>query len=78
MPIVNVKLLAGAYTEKQKHAMIHEMTQALVNVSGETVRQQVIVMIEEVPDGMWGIGGNRLTVAEIEERRRKRAASGTA
>jgi 4-oxalocrotonate tautomerase family enzyme len=76
MPIVTVKVLAGAFSEDQRHAMIDEITQAVVKVGGDGIRPSVHVLVEEVPSGMWGIGGARLTTEEIMARRRQRSASG--
>jgi 4-oxalocrotonate tautomerase len=73
MPIVNVKVLAGAFSTEQRHAMIGEITDAMARIGGEGMRPAVHVLVEEVPSGMWGIGGKRLTSEEIEARRRQRA-----
>lgn len=77
MPIVSVKVLDGAFTDAQKHAMIDEITNAMVKIGGDGIRPAVHVLVEVIPSGMWGIGGGRLTREEIEERRRQRAARGT-
>jgi 4-oxalocrotonate tautomerase len=77
MPIVNVKVLAGAFSDEQKHAMIDEITNALTRIGGDGIRPSVHVLVEDIASGMWGIGGTRLTTEEIMERRRKRAAAGT-
>ena len=77
MPIVNVKVLEGAFSAEQKHAMIAEITEAMVKIGGAGIRPAVHVLVEDIPSGMWGICGNRLTKEEIEERRRQRAATGT-
>lgn len=77
MPIVNVKVIEGAFSDAQKHAMIDEITNAIVKIGGDGIRPAVHVLVEEITSGMWGIGGNRLTKEEIEERRRQRAARGT-
>lgn len=77
MPIVNVKVLEGAFSTEQKHAMIAEITNTMVKIGGDGIRPSVHVLVEDVASGMWGIGGNRLTREEIAERRRQRAAKGT-
>jgi 4-oxalocrotonate tautomerase len=76
MPIVNVKVLTGAFSHAQKQAMIDEITNVMARIGGEGMRPNVHVLVEEIASGMWGIGGNKLTTEEIEERRRQRAASG--
>jgi 4-oxalocrotonate tautomerase len=58
MPLVNVKLLEGAFTDKQKHDMAARLTDVMVAFEGsEAFREVVWVLIEELhPDG-WHIGG---------------------
>ena len=75
MPIVNIKVLEGAFTDQQKHAMIDEITNAMVKVGGEGMRPAIHVLVEDIASGMWGIGGNVLTKEEIAERRRQRTAN---
>ena len=77
MPIVNVKILAGAFSHEQKQAMIDEITNAFARIGGDGIRQNVHVLVEDVPSGLWGIGGHKLTTEEIEERRRQRAVKDT-
>lgn len=72
MPIVNVKVLAGAFSAEQKHAMIDEITEAMVKIGGEGMRPAIHVLVEDIPSGMWGIGGKRLTAEEIVRRRLQR------
>ncbi|MDX6249393.1 MAG: 4-oxalocrotonate tautomerase [Kribbellaceae bacterium] len=58
MPFVNVKLVEGAFTEKQKHDLAARLTDVMVAFEGsEAFREVVWVLIEELrPDG-WHIGG---------------------
>lgn len=72
MPIISVKVLAGAFSKKQKHLLIDGITDVFADVGGEGIRPNVAVLVEEVESGMWGIGGHKLTIQEIEERRRER------
>jgi 4-oxalocrotonate tautomerase len=58
MPLVNVKLAAGAFTEKQKHDMAPRLTDVMVAFEGsEAFREVVWVLIEEVQRDGWHIGG---------------------
>ena len=72
MPIVSVKVLAGAFSKPQREQLIDGITDVFAEVGGEGIRPNVAVLVEEVESGMWGIGGHKLTVEEIEERRQKR------
>jgi 4-oxalocrotonate tautomerase len=58
MPLVTVKLAAGAFTEKQKHDMAARLTDVMVAFEGsEAFRELVWVLIEEVQRDGWHIGG---------------------
>jgi 4-oxalocrotonate tautomerase len=58
VPLVNVKLVEGVFTEEQKHAIAADLTEVMVKHEGsEAFRDVVWVLIEELhPDG-WHIGG---------------------
>lgn len=72
MPIVSVKVLAGAFSKQQKEQLIDGITDIFAAVGGEGIRPNVAVLVEEIESGMWGIGGHKLTIGEIEERRSQR------
>lgn len=66
MPLVNVKLIEGVFTPKQKQQMIQQLTETMVSIEGENMRQVTWVVIEEVKSGDWGIGGNPLTTSDVK------------
>jgi 4-oxalocrotonate tautomerase len=66
MPFVNVKLIEGVFTKEQKKQIVHDLTEAMVNIEGENMRPVTWVVVEEVRSGDWGIGGNALSTAEVK------------
>src|SRR5262249_4568994 len=60
MPLVTVKLIEGFFTPTQKQEMVRKLTDAMVDIEGETMRSVTFVIVEEVKSGDWGIGGNPL------------------
>jgi 4-oxalocrotonate tautomerase len=66
MPLVNVKLIEGVFTATQKQEMIRKLTDTMVSIEGENMRQVTCVIIEEVESGDWGIGGNPLTTNHVK------------
>jgi 4-oxalocrotonate tautomerase len=66
MPLVNVKLIEGVFTNAQKQEMIRKLTDAMVSIEGENMRQVTTVIIEEVKSGDWGVGGNGLTTEAVK------------
>jgi len=67
MPFANLKVPANSVTVQQKKDLIDTVTEAYVKIWGEKARQNVLVLIDEVPDGGWGIGGNVLTASMLEQ-----------
>lgn len=67
MPLVNVKLIEGVFTQEQKQEMIRKLTDTMVSIEGENMRGVTWVIIEETKSGDWGIGGNPLTTEAVKE-----------
>ncbi len=65
MPLIQVKLIEDVFTSDQKREMISRLTDAMVEIEGETMRGVTWVTIEEVASGDWGIGGNALTTSDV-------------
>lgn len=57
MPLIRVKLIEGGVPPVKKRELIHELTDAFVSVIGEDIRPITWVIIEEVKNGDWGMGG---------------------
>jgi 4-oxalocrotonate tautomerase len=58
MPFVNVKLVDGVFTSKEKHALAAALTDVMVKFEGsEAFREVVWVLIEELHTDGWHIGG---------------------
>jgi 4-oxalocrotonate tautomerase len=66
MPIVNVKILEGVYSQDQKQEMIRRMTDIMVDLEGEHMRPLTVVVIEEVKGGDWGVGGKAFSGADVK------------
>ena len=65
MPMINVKLIEGVFNETQKKKMVTALTDAMVAIEGEPMRQVTWVVIEEVKSGNWAIGGRPLSAADV-------------
>lgn len=65
MPLINVKLIEGAFNEAQKKQMVTQLTDAMVAIEGEAMRSVTWVVIEELKGGIWAIGGRPLTAADV-------------
>ncbi|MEU5595281.1 tautomerase family protein [Streptomyces sp. NPDC020298] len=67
MPFANFKVPAGSLDDKQKEEIVTRATQLYVDIYGERARATTLVLVEEVTDGGWGIGGNVLTLAMLQQ-----------
>jgi 4-oxalocrotonate tautomerase len=65
MPLIQVKLIEEVFTPAQKKEIITKLTDAMVTIEGENMRQVTWVVIEDVRSGEWGIGGQALTTDAV-------------
>jgi 4-oxalocrotonate tautomerase len=66
MPLINVKILEGVFTPRQKQEMITKLTDAMVSIEGENMRPVTLVIIEELKSGDWGVGGKGFTTGDVK------------
>jgi 4-oxalocrotonate tautomerase len=66
MPFANLKIPAGSVTPEQKRDLVAGVTELYVNLYGERARPNTMVLVDEVVDGGWGIGGSVLTLAMLQ------------
>ncbi|MEV6005995.1 4-oxalocrotonate tautomerase family protein [Streptomyces sp. NPDC051976] len=67
MPFANFKVPEKTLTQKQKEEIVTRATELYVEIYGERARATTMVLVEEVADGGWGIGGSVLTLAVLGE-----------
>ncbi|HET6807133.1 MAG TPA: 4-oxalocrotonate tautomerase family protein [Frateuria sp.] len=65
MPMINVKLIQGVFDAHQKQEIVTRLTDAMVSVEGENMRGVTWVVVEEVPQGQWAIGGKPLFASDV-------------
>ncbi|MFD6285635.1 4-oxalocrotonate tautomerase family protein [Streptomyces sp. NPDC060205] len=65
MPFANFKLPAGTVSAEDKKKIVERTTDLYVEIYGERARATTVVLIDEVADGGWGVGGNVLTAAMV-------------
>jgi len=74
MPLINVKLIDGVFSEPQKKQIVTKLTDAMVSIEGENMRSVTWVIIEEVKSGDWALGGKTLSTADVKALAAGRAA----
>jgi 4-oxalocrotonate tautomerase len=66
MPYVNVKVIENVFTPEEKAQMLKGVSEAIVAVEGENLREYTMVVLEEVHSGDWAIGGQPLSTAAVQ------------
>ena len=66
MPLINVKLMEGVFTPKQKQEMVHKLTETMVSIEGENMRPMTLVVLEEVKSGDWGVAGKSFSTSDVK------------
>jgi 4-oxalocrotonate tautomerase len=75
MPLINVKVIEGVFNEQQKKKMVIDLTNAMVAIEGESMREVTWVVIEEVKTGNWAIGGKPLSTSDVKALQAARSAA---
>jgi 4-oxalocrotonate tautomerase len=75
VPLIQVKVIKGVFTAPQKQEIIERLTEAMVEVEGENLRQMTWCVLEEVANGEWGIGGQILLADDIRALARAEAVA---
>ena len=57
MPLVDIHLIKGVWSDEQKREMMTATTDALVKIWGEPVRKMTWVRVLETEQGQWMING---------------------
>ena len=65
MPLVQVKVIEGVFSDDSKRQIVEGLTEAMVAVEGENMRGVTWVVVEEVRSGDWAIGGRALTTGDV-------------
>jgi len=66
MPLVEVKVIEGVFSEDKQRQIVEGVTEAMVAIEGEGLRGVTWVLVEEVRSGAWGIGGRPITTEDIQ------------
>lgn len=58
-------MIEGVFTDDEKRQLIEKVTDAMVAVEGEQIRDKTVVIVEEAKSGDWGVGGTPLTAHQV-------------
>jgi 4-oxalocrotonate tautomerase len=72
MPLATIKVIQGVFSEQEKQRMIQRVSEAMISVEGEALRDKTVVILEEVASGDWAFGGQSVTTDEVTAMRSER------
>lgn len=67
MPLIEVKVFKDELTPDQTRTLIQKITDAVVSVTSEKLRDVTWVIVSEVPSGNWGVGGTALGLDDVKK-----------
>jgi 4-oxalocrotonate tautomerase len=70
MPLAEIKVIEGVFSEEEKKQIIEKVTDALVSIEGDALREKTVVIVEEIKSGDWGFGGKALSTEDVNKVRK--------
>jgi 4-oxalocrotonate tautomerase len=66
MPLIQVKVFEDELSQEQSNDLINKITDAVTEVTSEKLRDATWVIIDEVKNGHWGVGGNAIGLDDVK------------
>ena len=73
MALVTIDVIKDVFTPSQKRELIEKVTDAMLSVEGEALRDVTWVRIREFEEGDWAVGGRGLSAADVHAQARQGA-----
>ena len=70
MPFASIKVIEGVFSDAEKQRLVENVSEAIIEVEGEPLRDKTVVIVEETRSGDWGVGGSALTTETVRGLRR--------
>jgi 4-oxalocrotonate tautomerase len=74
MTLIQVTVIEGLFTAPQKCEIVERLTDAMLEIEGENMRQHIWCIVGEIASGGWGVGGQPLTADDVKALARSEAA----
>ena len=66
MPLVRVDVFEDELSQEQSEVLIEKITNVVTDVTSDKLREATWVIVNEVKDGHWGVGGRALTLGDVK------------
>ncbi len=67
MPLIEIKVFEDELTENETKTLIRNVTDEVVSIAGEALRDATWVTVQEVKSGHWGVGGKPLGLEDVRK-----------
>jgi len=67
MPLIQVDIFEDELSQEQSRDLINKITDVVTEVTNEKLRDVTWVIVNEVKDGHWGVGGNALKLDDVKK-----------
>lgn len=67
MPLVEVKVFKDELNQDQSKELISKITDAVAEVTSDKLRGVTWVIVDEINDGQWGVGGQALGLDDVKK-----------
>ncbi|MHC4940945.1 MAG: tautomerase family protein [Planctomycetota bacterium] len=58
------------FSDAEKRELAEKVSEAIIDVEGEGLREKTVVIVEETRSGDWAVGGSSLTTEVVRGLRR--------
>ena len=67
MPLIQVHVFEDELSQEQSKDLIDKITHVVTKITNEKLRGVTWVIINEVKNGHWGVGGNALGLDDVKQ-----------
>lgn len=69
MPLAIIKIIEGVFSRDEKQQLIQNVSEAMIRVEGENLREKTVILLEEIKSGDWGFGGKSVATDAVKKLR---------
>ena len=67
MPLIQINVFENELSQEQSKDLINKITDVVTEVTSEKLREVTWVIVNDVKDGHWGVGGNPLSLNDVKK-----------
>lgn len=69
MPFIDIKVIEGVFTPAEQQELVERVSEAVIAVEGEPLREVTHTVVTETPSGSWAIGGQAMRTEDVKAKR---------